>query len=283
MEASMDGREHAAKLRALALGALGVVYGDIGTSPLYTLRECLTEGGGFPLTPEVILGVLSLIFWSLIITVTVKYVVFIMRADNQGEGGILALTALALRGMRPGHRRTGMVMAIGVMGASLFYGDSLITPAISVLSAVEGLHVVAPALDSYVIPITLTILVGLFVLQRFGTEKVGKFSKRRAVHWCLATEGWRLSTPAMAASSPCLITTAAFGSPITAKFTTIWNCVRSYARSATALQRNQIPKSSWRHTRNGDGIRCVGCAACSHWGSTIAKLPSFFWPAIASA
>ncbi|KAA0573842.1 potassium transporter Kup [Azospirillum sp. Sh1] len=174
MEASMDGREHAAKLRALALGALGVVYGDIGTSPLYTLRECLTEGGGFPLTPEVILGVLSLIFWALVITVTVKYVVFIMRADNQGEGGILALTALALRGMRPGHRRTGMVMAIGVMGASLFYGDSLITPAISVLSAVEGLHVVAPALDSYVIPITLTILIGLFVLQRFGTEKVGK-------------------------------------------------------------------------------------------------------------
>ncbi|MBF5094057.1 potassium transporter Kup [Azospirillum sp. INR13] len=174
MEAGMDGREHAAKLRALALGALGVVYGDIGTSPLYTLRECLTEGGGFPLVPEVILGVLSLIFWALIITVTVKYVVFVMRADNQGEGGILALTALALRGMRPGHRRTGVVMAIGVMGASLFYGDSLITPAISVLSAVEGLHVVAPALDDYVIPITLTILIGLFVLQRFGTEKVGR-------------------------------------------------------------------------------------------------------------
>ncbi|PWC83760.1 potassium transport protein Kup [Azospirillum sp. TSO5] len=181
----MDGREHAAKLRALALGALGVVYGDIGTSPLYTLRECLTEGGGFPLTPEVILGVLSLIFWALIITVTVKYVVFIMRADNQGEGGILALTALALRGMRPGHRRTGMVMAIGVMGASLFYGDSLITPAISVLSAVEGLHVVAPALDSYVIPITLTILVGLFVLQRFGTEKVGKLFGPVMMVWFL--------------------------------------------------------------------------------------------------
>ncbi|PWC34754.1 potassium transport protein Kup [Azospirillum sp. TSO35-2] len=170
----MDGRERAAKLRTLTLGALGVVYGDIGTSPLYTLRECLTEGGGFPLTPEVILGVLSLIFWALVITVTVKYVVFIMRADNQGEGGILALTALALRGMRPGHRRTGLVMAIGVMGASLFYGDSLITPAISVLSAVEGLHVVAPGLDRYVIPITLTILIGLFVLQRFGTERVGK-------------------------------------------------------------------------------------------------------------
>ncbi|WP_376957498.1 potassium transporter Kup [Azospirillum sp. A26] len=185
MEASMDGREHAAKLRALALGALGVVYGDIGTSPLYTLRECLTEGGGFPLTPEVILGVLSLIFWALIITVTVKYVIFIMRADNQGEGGILALTALALRGMRPGHRRTGVVMAIGVMGASLFYGDSLITPAISVLSAVEGLHVVAPALDSYVIPITLTILVGLFVLQRFGTEKVGKLFGPVMLVWFL--------------------------------------------------------------------------------------------------
>ncbi|MBP2228303.1 KUP system potassium uptake protein [Azospirillum agricola] len=174
MEASMTDREHSTKLRALTMGALGVVYGDIGTSPLYTLRECLTQGGGFDLSPDVILGVLSLIFWALVITVTVKYVIFVMRADNQGEGGILALTALALRGMRPGHRRTATVMAIGVMGAALFYGDSLITPAISVLSAVEGLKVVAPVFEDYVIPITVTILILLFVLQSFGTEKVGK-------------------------------------------------------------------------------------------------------------
>ncbi len=174
MEASMTDREHAMKLRALTLGALGVVYGDIGTSPLYTLRECLTQGGGFELSPSVILGVLSLIFWALIITVTVKYVVFVMRADNQGEGGILALTALALRGMRPGHRRTTLVMAIGIIGAALFYGDSLITPAISVLSAVEGLKIVAPVFEDYVIPITVTILILLFVLQNFGTERVGK-------------------------------------------------------------------------------------------------------------
>ncbi len=174
MDASMTDREHATKLRAMTLGALGVVYGDIGTSPLYTLRECLTQGGGFDLSPGIILGVLSLIFWALIITVTVKYVVFVMRADNQGEGGILALTALALRGMRPGHRKTRAVMAIGIVGAALFYGDSVITPAISVLSAVEGLKVVEPVFDEYVIPITVTILIALFVLQNFGTERVGK-------------------------------------------------------------------------------------------------------------
>jgi KUP system potassium uptake protein len=174
MEASMTDREHATKLRAMTLGALGVVYGDIGTSPLYTLRECLTQGGGFDLSPGIILGVLSLIFWALVITVTVKYVVFVMRADNQGEGGILALTALALRGMRPGHRKTRAVMAIGIVGAALFYGDSVITPAISVLSAVEGLKVVEPVFDEYVIPITVIILIGLFVLQSFGTERVGK-------------------------------------------------------------------------------------------------------------
>ncbi|MFD1623937.1 potassium transporter Kup [Azospirillum griseum] len=186
MEASTTDRDHAAKLRAMTLGALGVVYGDIGTSPLYTLRECLTQGGGFDLSPHIILGVLSLIFWALIITVTVKYVVFVMRADNQGEGGILALTALALRGMRPGHRRTRAVMAIGIIGAALFYGDSLITPAISVLSAVEGLKVVEPVFDEYVIPITVVILVALFVLQNFGTERVGKLFGPVMMLWFLA-------------------------------------------------------------------------------------------------
>ncbi len=185
MEASMTDRDHAAKLRAMTLGALGVVYGDIGTSPLYTLRECLTQGGGFDLSPHIILGVLSLIFWALIITVTIKYVVFVMRADNQGEGGILALTALALRGMRPGHRRTRAVMAIGITGAALFYGDSLITPAISVLSAVEGLKVVEPVFDEYVIPITVVILVALFVLQNFGTERVGKLFGPVMMLWFL--------------------------------------------------------------------------------------------------
>ena len=161
-----------AKLRALTLGALGVVYGDIGTSPLYTLRECFTQGG-FPTDADSTLGTLSLIFWALIIVVTVKYVTFIMRADNQGEGGILSLTALALRGMRPGHRRTTAVMAAGITGAALFYGDAVITPAISVLSAVEGLNVATPLFERYVLPITLTILVALFVVQRYGTARVG--------------------------------------------------------------------------------------------------------------
>jgi len=172
-EASLSTPIGAAKLRALTLGALGVVYGDIGTSPLYTLRECLTQAGGFGLTSDNILGILSLIFWALVIVVTVKYVIFVMRADNQGEGSILALTALALRGMRPGHRRTAAVMAMGIVGAALFYGDCLITPAISVLSAVEGLKIATPVFDEYVIPITVAILVLLFVVQSHGTERVG--------------------------------------------------------------------------------------------------------------
>jgi KUP system potassium uptake protein len=172
-EASISTLTDAAKLRALTLSALGVVYGDIGTSPLYTLRECLTQAGGFGLTPDNILGILSLIFWALVIVVTVKYVIFVMRADNQGEGGILALTALALRGMRPGHRRTLAVMAMGIVGAALFYGDCLITPAISVLSAVEGLKVATPVFDEYVIPITVAILILLFVVQNHGTGRVG--------------------------------------------------------------------------------------------------------------
>ncbi len=173
-----------AKLRALTLGALGVVYGDIGTSPLYTLRECFTQGG-FATDPESTLGILSLIFWALVIVVTVKYVIFIMRADNQGEGGILALTALALRGMRPGHRKTKAVMAAGIIGAALFYGDAIITPAISVLSAVEGLTVVTPVFDRFVLPITLTILVLLFVVQRYGTARVGALFGPVMVVWFL--------------------------------------------------------------------------------------------------
>ncbi|PWC53179.1 potassium transporter Kup [Azospirillum sp. TSO22-1] len=161
-----------AKLRAMTLGALGVVYGDIGTSPLYTLRECFTQSG-LAVEHDTVLGVLSLIFWALMLVVTVKYVTFVMRADNQGEGGILALTALALRGMRPGHRRTVAVMGIGIAGAALFYGDCIITPAISVLSAVEGLNVATPVFEHWVLPITLVILVLLFVVQRYGTARVG--------------------------------------------------------------------------------------------------------------
>jgi KUP system potassium uptake protein len=182
MTANVSPAGDAAKLRALTLAAIGVVYGDIGTSPLYTIRECFTQTG-MEVTPGNVLGVLSLIFWALIVVVTVKYVTFIMRADNQGEGGILALMALALRGMRPGRRNTAVVLGAGVLGAALFYGDCIITPAISVLSAVEGLTIATPFFEPYVIPITLTILAALFIAQQHGTARVGALFGPVIVVW----------------------------------------------------------------------------------------------------
>jgi KUP system potassium uptake protein len=162
---------------ALALAALGVVYGDIGTSPLYALRECLSPAHGVTLTPDAVLGMLSLIFWALTLVVTIKYVVFVLRADYDGEGGILALQALARRAVidskSPGWV-LGLVGAMGLIGASMFYGDSIITPAISVLSAVEGLEIATPGLTPYILPITVGILVALFVVQRYGTAAVGQ-------------------------------------------------------------------------------------------------------------
>jgi KUP system potassium uptake protein len=157
----------------LMIGALGVVYGDIGTSPLYTVKQCFQALGG--VTPSSIYGVLSLITWSLIVIVTLKYVTVIMRADNRGEGGILALTALALRVPRAGTVVHWWILAAGLLGASLFYGDGVITPAISVLSAVEGLKIATPAFDPYVIPLTLAILFVLFLMQQRGTARVGGF------------------------------------------------------------------------------------------------------------
>jgi KUP system potassium uptake protein len=160
-------------LAFLSLAALGVVYGDIGTSPIYALRESLHGTHGVQASPENVLGVLSLIFWSLILVISVKYLGFIMRADNRGEGGIIALTALVMppAGEAEGGRRV-LVLA-GLFGAALLYGDSMITPAISVLSAVEGLEVATPFFSPYVIPITVVILIGLFSLQRRGTASVG--------------------------------------------------------------------------------------------------------------
>jgi KUP system potassium uptake protein len=153
----------------LLLGAIGVVYGDIGTSPLYTIKQCFIELGGT--SPFTVYGVLSLVTWALTIIVTLKYVTVIMRADNRGEGGILALTAQALRA----GRARWWILAAGLLGASLFYGDGVITPAISVLSAVEGLKVATPFFDPYVIPITVLLLVVLFAMQRRGTAHVGGF------------------------------------------------------------------------------------------------------------
>jgi KUP system potassium uptake protein len=157
--------------RSLTIAALGVVYGDIGTSPLYAVRQSLIEFG--QTTERSIYGVISLIAWSLILVVTVKYVFVIMRADNRGEGGLLALTALALRNTPAAARRRFWILAAGLTGAALFYGDGVITPAISVLSAVEGLKVATPIFDAYVVPISLVLLIGLFVVQRYGTAAVG--------------------------------------------------------------------------------------------------------------
>ena len=157
----------------LALAALGVVYGDIGTSPLYTMKEVFAGAHHrVPITPDNVLGILSLIFWSLLIVVSIKYVAFVMRADNKGEGGIMALMALVLRGAE-GKRYAPWLMLLGLFGAALFYGDGVITPAISVLSAVEGLDVATPLLMPYVIPVTLVVLVLLFAWQYKGTAKVG--------------------------------------------------------------------------------------------------------------
>lgn len=183
-----EGRPRGKRLAVLSLTALGVVYGDIGTSPLYALRECFKPEYGLAPTQGNVQGVLSLIVWSLIIVVSVKYIVFIMRADNRGEGGILALLALLLqRTHRAADSRIRAVLiSLGLFGAALLYGDGIITPAISVLSAVEGLNVAAPGLNRWVVPLTCLILFGLFTVQRFGTARVGATFGPVMLLWFLA-------------------------------------------------------------------------------------------------
>jgi len=158
-------------LGTLALGALGVVYGDIGTSPLYTMKTALDWGGGA--TPEVAIGMLSLIVWTLLITTSIKYVAVVMRADNDGEGGILAL--MSLLGVKHGDRTA--VIAIGVLGAALLYGDGAITPAISVLSALEGLKLPVPAIAPYVVPLSVAVLVGVFALLWSAPVSTGRLRR----------------------------------------------------------------------------------------------------------
>ena len=167
------------------MGAIGVVYGDIGTSPLYTVKEIFAPATGVALNAHNLIGAVSVIFWALMLVVTLKYVVLILRADNHGEGGGLALTALAVSaiGSRPALR-SGLLL-LGVFGATLFYGDSVITPAISVLGAMEGLQIVAPGLKPYIVPISVAILLGLFAIQRLGTGVVGKFFGPIIVLWFL--------------------------------------------------------------------------------------------------
>ena len=172
-------------LSALTLGAIGVVYGDIGTSPLYTVKEVFAPHTGVPLDAPHLIGAVSVIFWALMLVVTLKYVTLILRADNHGEGGGLALTALAAQAVRGRPTLRAALLLLGVFGATLFYGDSLITPAISVLGAMEGLVLVAPGLGPYVVPASVAILVGLFLVQRFGTAVVGRFFGPVIVLWFL--------------------------------------------------------------------------------------------------
>jgi KUP system potassium uptake protein len=178
-------------LAALTLAAIGIVYGDIGTSPLYTMKEVFDEHHGIALTQANIIGVVSLILWGLIIVISLKYVTLVLRADNRGEGGIMALTALALSSVSQRSRMHYPVMLLGMAGAGLFFGDGVITPAISVLSAIEGLEVATPALEPYVIPITLAVLVGLYTLQSRGTAGIGRWFGPIVLVWfgTLATMG----------------------------------------------------------------------------------------------
>jgi KUP system potassium uptake protein len=188
------------RLAPLTLTALGVVYGDIGTSPLYTIRECFYGSHAAAPTPENVLGVLSLVLYALVIVISIKYIAIVMRADNQGEGGILALTAL----LPTGIRTTPTLVGLGIFGAALLYGDSMITPAISVLGAVEGLQVETPLFAPYVVPMSVAILVVLFLFQRFGTHRVGRLFGPIMVIWFVTIGGlgiiWIVREPTIIAA-----------------------------------------------------------------------------------
>ena len=176
---------------ALVLGALGVVFGDIGTSPIYTLQTLFDPADPHPVPVSVdnVYGIVSLIFWSVMIIVTLTYITLVMRADNDGEGGIMALITMLKHGAASRGRRTAAVLAaLGLFGASLFFGDSMITPAISVLSAIEGIKVVTPDLQDWIVPITAVIIVCLFMAQRFGTAKVGRLFGPVMILWFVSIE-----------------------------------------------------------------------------------------------
>jgi len=170
---------------ALVTAAIGIVFGDIGTSPLYAMKEAFSRDHGIDFTQGAIIGVVSLLFWAIVLVVAVKYVLFVMRADNNGEGGALALMVLSMRNVRRGGKFAKLLIMLGLFGACMFYGDAVITPAMSVISAVEGLQIAAPRLGSYVVPITLVILVMLFWIQRRGTEIVGKLFGPIMLLWFL--------------------------------------------------------------------------------------------------
>ena len=172
------------KLPAITMAAIGVVYGDIGTSPLYTFKECFSPHVGLAPTPEVIFGFLSLILWSLILVVSLKYLAFVLRADNRGEGGILTLMSLAGRNTLP--NMTTALLVLGLIGGGFFYGEVVITPAMSVLSALEGLQVVTPLFTPYILPIAVVVLTFLFMIQKHGTARVGGFFGPIMLVWFIA-------------------------------------------------------------------------------------------------
>ncbi|GIX23919.1 MULTISPECIES: potassium transporter Kup [Caldimonas] len=191
----MSSPSHSSKqvgLAGLTLGAIGVVYGDIGTSPLYALKETFTHGR-LEVTPDNVLGILSLMFWTITVIVSLKYVTLILRADNHGEGGLVALLALASQAVKDRPRLRRGLLLVGIFGTAIFFGDGVITPAISVLSAVEGLEVLAPGLHPYVVPVTLLVLTALFALQRHGTGAVGRWFGPLTVLWFLVLAGLGLS------------------------------------------------------------------------------------------
>jgi KUP system potassium uptake protein len=186
-------------LAVLTLGALGIVYGDIGTSPLYALRECFHGPHGIAPTRENVLGVLSLIFWALTLIISIKYLIFVMRADNKGEGGILALMALVSQQPDAARRSRAALIMLGLFGAALLYGDGMITPAISVLGAVEGLTVATHLFEPYVVPVTIAILLGLFLIQSHGTSRVGAMFGPVMILWFVTLSvlgiGWIVQDP----------------------------------------------------------------------------------------
>jgi KUP system potassium uptake protein len=213
---------HRGGLAGLALGAIGVVFGDIGTSPLYAMQTVFSiDNNSVTPTPADVYGVISLVFWSITLIVSIKYVVFILKADNDGEGGIMALAALIRERLGTRSRRVGVAMVLGVVGASLFYGDSLITPAISVLSATEGIGVVAPGAHSVVLPVGVAIVTALFLVQRLGTHRIGRLFGPVMIVWfvVLALTGLPhiVSAPAILRGlSPTYIVSFVAGHPFTA-------------------------------------------------------------------
>ncbi len=196
LHSSGDGGEHKKGLGVLMLAAIGVVFGDIGTSPLYALKECFDAEHGIAFSPEALYGVISMMIWALILVVTFKYVLFVMRADNKGEGGVLSLMALALRSVKSGTKEYFVLMILGMLGACMLIGESVITPAISVLSAVEGIEIATPALKQFIIPIAVVILFCLFVIQKYGTAMVGNLFGPVTLIWFLAIAAlgiWNIS------------------------------------------------------------------------------------------